>query len=109
MEEPNLEIPEEESEGEDLYHDATKLMRVAGWANAVSWVILALAAIFSLSGIVLQIQQGALRLGINGILGLISTLFILLVGGFFFVLLQAIGEGIYLFMDIEEHLRKKGG
>lgn len=107
MEEPNLEVLEEETEGEDLYHDETKLMRVAGWANAVSWIILSLAAIFSLSGVVLQIQQGALRMGISGILGMISTLFILLVGGFFFVLLQAIGEGIYLFMDIEEHLRKK--
>ena len=108
MEESNLKIEEtSESEGEDLYHDEAKLMRVAGWANAVSWIILALAAIFSFSGVFLQLQQGALRLGINGILGMISTLFILLVGGFFFVLLQAIGEGIYLFMDIEEHLRKK--
>ncbi|RCK76982.1 MAG: hypothetical protein ANABAC_3407 [Anaerolineae bacterium] len=106
MEEPNLEI-EETSAEEDLYHDEARLMRVAGWANIVSWIILALAAIFSFSGVFLQLQQGALRLGINGILGMISTLFILLVGGFFFVLLQAIGEGIYLFMDIEEHLRKK--
>jgi len=108
MEEPDLDVEGiNESEGEDLYHDEAKLMRVAGWANAVSWIILALAAIFSFSGVFLQLQQGALRLGINGILGMISTLFILLVGGFFFVLLQAIGEGIYLFMDIEEHLRKK--
>ncbi len=107
MEEPKLDVLKEEGEGEDLYHDEAKLMRVAGWANAVAWIILALAAIFSLSGVILQIQQGALRLGINGILGLISTLFILLVGGFFFIILQAISEGIYLFMDIEEHLRKK--
>ncbi|MCS6908905.1 MAG: hypothetical protein RML93_13650 [Anaerolineales bacterium] len=108
MEEPNVETLEETTVEEDLYHDQAKLMRVAGWANAVSWVILVLAAIFSLSGIVLQLQQGALSLGINGILGMISTLFILLVGGFFFVILQAIGEGIYLFMDIEEHLRRRG-
>ncbi|MFZ5809638.1 MAG: hypothetical protein ACOY16_10200 [Chloroflexota bacterium] len=105
MEEPNIQQFEEPEE-EDLYHDEAKLMRIAGWANAASWVILVIAGAFSLIGVFIQLSQGALKAGVSGILGLLSTLFILLVGGFFFVLLQAVGEGIYLVMDIEEHLRK---
>jgi hypothetical protein len=108
MSEPEVQIYEEVEEvDEDLYHDETKLMRIAGWANAVAWIILVIAAIFSLTVVFLQIRQGAFQAGVNGILGMISNLFILLVGGFFFILLQAIGEGIYLFMDIEEHLRNQ--
>ncbi len=102
-----VQIYEEVDEtSEDLYHDESKLMRIAGWANAVSWIILVIAAIFSLTVVFLQIRQGAFQAGVNGILGIISNLFILLVGGFFFIMLQAISEGIYLIMDIEEHLRR---
>ncbi|MGB9592234.1 MAG: hypothetical protein ACPL1K_06930 [Candidatus Kryptoniota bacterium] len=101
-----VEVYEEVEElDEDLFHDESKLMRIAGWANAVAWIILVIAAIFSLTVVFFQIRQGALQAGVNGILGILSNLFVLLVGGFFFILLEAIGEGIYLFMDIEEHLR----
>lgn len=106
MEESTIQTYDEHEE-EDLFHDETKLMRIAGWSNAASWVILVIAAAFSLIGLFIQLSQGALKAGISGILGMLSTLFILLVGAFFFILLQAVGEGIYLFMDIEEHLRKK--
>ena len=108
MSEPEVQIYEEVEEvDEDLYHDETKLVRIAGWANAVAWIILVIAAVFSLTIVFLQIQQGALQAGVNGILGLLSNMFVLLVGGFLFIILQAIGESLYLFMDIEEHLRKQ--
>jgi hypothetical protein len=63
--------------------------------------------LFFLSQIYINALQGGFKAGVVSIvLTLVNSLLVPLIGAFFYALLQALSEGIYLVMDIEEHLRK---
>jgi hypothetical protein len=92
----------------DLYHRPSRLVRIASIANVVAWVSLAFAVFLFVSFIVFIYQamgQGATFMGL--LIYIILFVAIVLLGLFFFVLLQAISESIYLFMDIEENGRRE--
>lgn len=97
-------------ETEDLYHRPHRLIRVATWANILSWVVLVVVGlflVFFISAIVITITQSSNNLFIELVPTISQTLLIILPGLFLFICLQAIAEGIYLLMDIEENSRIK--
>jgi len=96
-----------EEERPDTYHDPVRLDRISSWANILSWIILVVVVLFTLFNLYGLIQQGALAAGAAIIPSILSISFILLIGAFFFVVLQSIAEGLYLFRDIEDNLRPK--
>ncbi|GIV66329.1 MAG: hypothetical protein AB1457_01925 [Chloroflexota bacterium] len=94
----------------DLYHRPQRMIRVANWANILSWVVLVVAGlflVFFVSAIYVTITQSSNNLFIELVPTLVQAFLILIPGLFLFVTLQAISEGIYLLMDIEENTRSK--
>ena len=95
-------------DAEDLYHSFGRLMNVASWAATLSWLFLGLAVLLSLAA-ALSLYQ--LVLSVRGFdSGTTMVQFIVqavaaLLCGFFFVLSQAIGQVIYVLLDIEENTR----
>lgn len=99
-----------EVEMNDLYHRPQRMIRVANWANILSWVVLIVSGlflVFFISAIFVTITQSSANLFIELVPTLVQAFLILIPGLFLFVTLQAISEGIYLLMDIEENTRKK--
>jgi hypothetical protein len=96
-----------ESDVDDRYSSPTKLLRIASWSYILSWVMLALSVILFVGRVYLQFLDTwnlDLIFAFNWAFYLSS-----LVGGIvWFVVLQAISEGIYLWMDVEENSRKCG-
>lgn len=98
------------AEAEDLYHRPQRMIRVATWANILSWIILVVVGlflVFFVSAIVITVTQSSSNLFIELVPTISQALLILLPGLFLFICLQAIAEGIYLLMDIEENTRKE--
>ena len=93
-----------ESEAEDRYSSPGKLLRIASWSYLLSWVMLVLSVILFVGTVYLQFLDSwnlDLVFAFNWAFYLSS-----LVGGIvWFVVLQAISEGIYLWLDIEENSR----
>jgi hypothetical protein len=98
----------EVEEKPDTYHDPKKLTNYADVANVISWLFLALFVITG--GIILYLiwyfyknhialEQFALTLP--------TFLVPFFIGGFSWVVLKLISEGIYLLMDIEDNTRHK--
>jgi Ni,Fe-hydrogenase I cytochrome b subunit len=99
-----------EVELNDLYHRPQRMIRVANWANTLSWVVLivvGLFLVFFVSAIYVTITQSSTNLFIELIPTLVQAFLILIPGLFLFVILQAVSESIYLLMDIEENTRNK--
>ncbi len=104
-----LNPSEKTAETQDLYHRPHRLTRVATWANIRSWVVLAIAGlflVFFVSAIMVTLTSPANPSLVDLIPTLIQAFLILVPGLFLFVSLQAIAEGIYVLMDIEENTRK---
>ncbi|GAP10941.1 hypothetical protein BECAL_02120 [Bellilinea caldifistulae] len=98
-----------EVEFNDLYHRPQRMIRVANWANTLSWVVLVVVGlflVFFVSAIYVTITQSS-NLFIELIPTLVQAFLILIPGLFLFVTLQAVSEGIYILMDIEENTRGK--
>ena len=93
-----------ESDVDDRYSSPTKLLRIASWSYILSWVMLALSVILFVGRMYLQFLDNwnlDLLFALNWAFYLSS-----LVGGIvWFVVLQAISEGIYLWIDIEDNSR----
>jgi hypothetical protein len=89
----------------DTYHNPNKLIRISTWANTLSWVVLIVAVALALVQLYLNISQ---MKQYNQVPPLVyafygtNTLNDLLVGGFYFLVLQAVSEGINILMDIFE-------
>ena len=93
---------------EDVYHSFGRLMSVASWAAALSWLFLGLAVLLSLAA-ALSLYQ--LALGVRGfdngtaMIQFVVQAVAALLCAFFFVLSQALGQVIYVLLDIEENTR----
>ncbi len=98
----------EESEEADTYYDRHRLDRIAAVARSLSWLAIVLLGLALIFGVLYLVQFLATAESLVPTLP--TILFILmvpiLVFGFFWVVLQVIAEGIYLFMDVEENTRK---
>jgi len=92
----------------ETYSDKQTLFTIASRAKTISSFFIGLFILIVLANVVLFLQAssslGSLVQGLT--LMLFSLALPLLICGFFWVVLQAIGEGIYLLMDIEENTRQ---
>jgi hypothetical protein len=91
----------------DTYHDQDTLTRIAVYAERISWLFLALTLI--VAGVIFYLiyltatgQIGTEQLMLN----IPSYLVPFFLGGFFWILLRLIAEGVYVLMDIEDNTRK---
>ncbi len=104
--ETTIEVKDEDA-GNDLYHRPEKLIRISVFANILSWVTLvASSLIFIYLAVIVGISltQGAT---LTNMFSTIMLAFIILLPGLFLsVVLQAVGEAVFVLMDIEENTRK---
>lgn len=103
--EPIVEIASEEEQAEETltYHNPTKLIKLATWANTFSWIVLVVAIIMAFWQLYLNLQQMRQYAEVPTTVYVYyggDTLLSLLLAGFYFLVLQAISEGITLLMDI---------
>ncbi len=89
----------------ETYHDPDALFRISSWANVLSWAILVVYLILFIAQVVIQFQNTR-GFNISTALTVVSLLSNLLIGAFFFVVLRAISEGIYIFLEIEEDTKR---
>jgi hypothetical protein len=111
--ERNASIPDqaplEEEEEVDSFSDGDSLINLASRAKELSWVfillffVLVVVDVLAFLPTLLSRDSAAISIW-PFLIGLIASLGLC---GFFWVALQAIGEMIYLFMDIEENTRRK--
>ncbi len=92
----------------DTYHNQDSMMRIAVYAERISWLFLVLTLI--VAGVIFYLiyltatgQIGTEQLMLN----IPSYLVPLFLGGFFWILLRLISEGVYILMDIEDNTRQK--
>ncbi len=108
------EKADEAVEDDDTDHVYEDLVRVSSLARGFSWICLGLAVLVLVADIVLLLasvtvanQMGWGRFSLDRVLiPLMSSLLPLLFGGFLFVVLRAIAEGIYVLLDIEDSTRR---
>ncbi len=90
----------------DTYHDQEALLGIATTTGWLSWVFLALSGVvvaiilylvYLTATKLIQIEQFVLTLP--------TYLVPLFLGGFFWIVLRLISEGVYLLMDIEDNTR----
>jgi hypothetical protein len=109
--EPEIAIAEVivEEEEADTYHDSKAISNIALIANVIAWVLLVLTIIgLIVLGIVIWDARATIGTSANGIFSVVSAIVPFLPGFFFFVVLKAIAEGLYVLMDIEANSRKGG-
>lgn len=88
--------------------DDHKLFNIAYWSKTISWVIVILGVlnlIFDIAGTTLNsafFSTGNHPLWLSGTV--LSSITSLISIAFYFFILQAIGEILYLVIDIKEHL-----
>lgn len=96
-------------DADDIYANPSKLMRVAVWARQLSWAFLLFGGIAAFGTLAIAVTSNATtapNIGYfigAGIFALLPSLQYVLNGLFYFVILQALAEGIYLFLDIAEN------
>lgn len=93
------------TETEDRFASPNKLLRIASWAYFLSWVVLVLEALLFIGRLVFSYLEG-MRLEVMTAFNIVFYLSALAGGIIWFVVLQAVSEGIYLWLDIEENSRR---
>ncbi len=90
----------------DTYHEQEALLGIATTAGWLSWVFLALAAIVGAIILYLVYLTATSRIALEQfLLNLPTYLVPFFLGGFFWIVLRLIPEGVYLLMDIEDNTR----
>jgi hypothetical protein len=102
---PSVPVEEEET-----FYNYKHLTNIASWAKLLSWIVLVLGVVFlfAIIAVVVQIFP-QFSSGTSPVQVLPSILTYVMYGflcGFLFVILQAVAEGIYVLMDIEENTKK---
>jgi len=113
------ELPPQEPENVDIesetfddpYHSDDRLLKISSWANILSWVILALYIVRFFGSLLLQLQGNWIGLEQNNlaeritdeIFSWLNLLVSPAIGLMYYLLLQAISEGILLLMDFYEN------
>ncbi len=91
--------------GKNTFHNEKNLLNTASWARILSWIFLWLYLIAGVLRIISELQDMkqafALNLSQSYVwIGLLSTP---LTGFMYFLILQAVSEGLYMLMDLEEN------
>jgi len=104
---------ETESPAEKTYHNDTKLLNISSWSNTVSWLILAGYVLVFIGRLVAAFQNFSQEDTVTYVGPSfssfiaqynfwINSLLSLLTGAAFFLILQAVSQGILMLMDLEE-------
>jgi hypothetical protein len=103
--EPGLESGAPEAADDGKYHSDEKLFRIASWANTLAWVVLVLYLLIFVGRIVSIFQAGNVTplTSVDGIVFWLSSLSTPVIGCLYFMLLQAVSEGVYMLMDLEDN------
>jgi hypothetical protein len=108
----DTDTTDESSEDEDTYHEFNKVVRISSLAKVFSWISLGFAVVLLIADVFLVVATLSGATGLDRGYLIMQTLdtsvrsFLpILFGGFFFVLLQAISEGVYIWLDIEGNTR----
>jgi hypothetical protein len=91
----------------DTYHDQDSMTRIAVYAERISWLFLALTLI--VAGVIFYLiyLTATGRIGTEQLmLNIPSYLVPFFLGGFFWIILRLISEGVYILMDIEDNTRQ---
>ena len=107
------EIETENEEVEDAaLHNEVKLLSISSWANIVSWIALSgyILAFFGRLVTAFQgvpqdnvvIQEPSFFIVTMQFNFWVNSLFLLITGTTYFLILQAVSQGILMLMDIEE-------
>ena len=114
---PVQEVEENEEElNIEPYHNEARLQNISFWSNTLSWVLLAMymlnfvARIISAigamgQGAIANLEQSPFFL-LDGVFTWTNILSIPATGFLYFLILQAISQGILMLMDIEESKSK---
>jgi hypothetical protein len=93
------------------YFNKNIILRISGFAKVFSWIVLGIYALqwlLQISATVIQITRGFWTgMGVTDVfLNIFSVFDPPLRGIVYFVVLQAVAEGLLLFMDIEDNSRR---
>ncbi len=109
--EPELVVTEVlvEPEEVDTYHDYKSISNIAMIANIMAWVLLVLSVVgLIVLGVVIFEARDSIGGSANGIFSVVSAVVPFFPGFFFFVVLKAVSEGLYVLVDIEANTRRAG-
>jgi uncharacterized membrane protein len=99
-------VIKKEPEKSDTYHNQDTLMRISTSASRMAGLFLVLLLIVVIViGIVVWWYISGRATLVESIIYFVAGLVPLFLGGFFWIALRAISEGIYLLMDIEDNTR----
>jgi hypothetical protein len=103
--EPEPVNDEPDPGAEETYHSPNKLLRIATWAETLSWVVLVLYLVNFAGRTISYIHAGfgTWPTSLDGLTYWLSALSTPLIGVIYFLILQAVSQGIYILMDIEEN------
>lgn len=97
----------EEPEETDTYHDYKAISNIAMIANVMAWVLLALTVIgLIVLGVVIYDARASIGTSASGIFSVVNAVVPFFPGFFFFVILKAVSEGLYVLVDIETNTHK---
>ena len=102
---PTEEVEEEVDEGQ-TYHNPNKLIRLGTWSSTISWIVLAVTVVVGFVQLYLNVQQ-VNQYGqvppLAWVYYIGDGLQTILIGVFYFIVLQAVAEGINILLDIFEN------
>jgi len=90
----------------DTYHNPAVLDSISSQAKIASWIILGVGIAILLFNLYNGFQQISQFGVLEVLISLLNSFVLPLVCAFFYVLLRATSEGIYVLMDIEENTRR---
>ena len=98
---------EEASDPVGTYYDPEKLTRVATFAKSLAWAVIVLFGLLVVFLVIVLMQTFSSTNVLMSVLQILIVLLLPLVYcGISWVMLQAVGEGIYVLMDIEDNTRR---
>ena len=95
-----IDVSEGTTVEEPLYNEK-KLTMLSTWASVISWITLVFYVLVfgrNLYYFYQSVQTG-FEMSILNLMSILDLLYPLLIGLFYFILLQAVSEGIYLLLD----------
>jgi hypothetical protein len=93
-----------DSEETDAYANLNSVVRLASWANYLSWFFLAYAAFALITSIISLVNNKTYDA--SSLISFVGSLSTPLITGFYSILLKGVSHFIYLLMDIEDNTRR---
>lgn len=95
-----IDVVAETAAEEPLYNEK-KLTTLSTWAMVISWITLVFYVLVFGRNLYYFYQsvQNGFEMTVLNLMSILDLLYPLLIGLFYFILLQAVSEGIYLLLD----------